>query len=199
MCYNLFINKTKHHKEKQMKKSEVFERVQAICAAHNLPAEVVAQLNELLEPKNAGRSFNWDDIVRKDENGNVVEMQCALSGVWLPADSLHFYASRDGKGVVGTDGVLLQKVSKQGENARKAYQKAYNASKNALMDDVLNGVISNEEAKAKLEELNASGPDYSVVKPLTGEANTEAEAEVEAPKKGKKGKKAAADVEPSAY
>lgn len=182
-----------------MKKSEVFERVQAICAAHNLPAEVVAQLNELLEPKNAGRSFNWDDIVRKDENGNVVEMQCSLSGVWLPADSLHFYASRDGKGVVGTDGVLLQKVSKQGENARKAYQKAYNASKNALMDDVLNGVISNEEAKAKLEELNASGPDYSVVKPLTGEANTEAEAEVEAPKKGKKGKKATADVEPSAY
>lgn len=182
-----------------MKKSEIYEKVQAICAAHNLPADVVAQLNELLEPKNAGRSFNWDDIVRKDDNGNVVEMQCALSGVWLPADSLHFYASRDGKGVVGTDGVLLQKVSKQGENARKAYQKAYNASKNALMDDVLNGVISNEEAKAKLEELNASGPDYSVVKPLTGEANTEAEAEVEAPKKGKKGKKAAADVEPSAY
>lgn len=178
-----------------MKKSEVFERVLAICEAYNLPAKVVAQLKELLEPKNAGRSFNWDDIVRKDENGNVVEMQCSLSGVWLPADSLHFYASRDGKGVVGTDGVLLQKVSKQGENARKAYQKAYNASKNALMDDVLNGVISNEEAKAKLEELNASGPDYSVVKHLTGEA----EAEVEALKKGKKGKKAAADVEPSAY
>lgn len=180
-----------------MKKSEVFERVQAICAAHNLPAEVVAQLNELLEPKNAGRNFDWDSIVHKDENGNVIEMQCSLSGVWLPADSLHFYASRDGKGVMGTDGVLLQKVSKQGENARKAYQKAYNASKNALMDDVLNGVISNEEAKAKLEELNASGPDYSVVKPLTGEA-TSTEAEVEAPKKGKKGKKAA-EAEPSAY
>nr|DAN68608.1 MAG TPA: hypothetical protein [Caudoviricetes sp.] len=180
-----------------MKKSEVFERVQAICAAHNLPQDVVAQLNELLEPKNAGRSFNWDDIVLKDENGNVVEIQCSLSGVWLPADSIHFYASRDGKGVMGTDGVILQKVSKQGENARKAYQKAYNASKNALMDDVLNGVISNEDAKAKLEELNAQGPDYSVVHPLTGETSTEVSEEAEAPKKGKKGKKSA--EEPSAY
>ena len=184
-----------------MKKSEIYEKVQAICAAHNLPADVVAQLNELLEPKNAGRSFNWDDIVRKDENGNVVEIQCSLSGVWLPADSIHFYASRDGKGVMGTDGVILQKVSKQGENARKAYQKAYNASKNALMDDVLNGVISNEEAKAKLEELNAQGPDYSVVHPLTGETSSdEVKDEAETPKKGKKGKKSAeADQEPSAY
>lgn len=181
-----------------MKKSEVFERVQAICEKYNLPAEVVTQLNELLEPKSAGRNFNWDDIVRKDENGNVIELQCSLSGVWLPADSLHFYASRDGKGVVGTDGVILQKVSKQGENARKAYQKSYNASKNALMDDVLNGVISNEEAKAKLEQLNATGPDYSVVKPLTGD-NAEVVAEAETPKK-KKGKKAEAEAtEPSAY
>ena len=181
-----------------MKKSEVFERVQAICEKYNLPTEVVTQLNELLEPKNAGRSFNWDDIVRKDENGNVIELQCALSGVWLPADSLHFYASRDGKGVVGTDGVVLQKVSKQGENVRKAYQKQYNASKNALMDDVLDGVISNEEAKAKLEQLNAAGPDYSVVKPLTGE--TLGSGDAEAPKK-KKGKKAEAEAntEPSAY
>ena len=115
----------------------------------------------------------------------------------MPADGLHFYASRDGKGVVGTDGVILQKVSKQGENARKAYQKAYNASKNALMDDVLNGVISNEEAKAKLEQLNATGPDYSVVKPLTGEVEGET---TEAPKKGKKGKKSEVEAtEPSAY
>jgi hypothetical protein len=198
VCYNLFI-KQNITKEKQMKKSEIYEKVQAICAAHNLPQDVVAQLNELLEPKNAGRSFNWDDIVRKDENGNVVEIQCSLSGVWLPADSLHFYASRDGKGVMGTDGVILQKVSKQGENARKAYQKAYNASKNALMDDVLNGVISNEDAKAKLEELNAQGPDYSVVHPLTGETSSD-EVKEEAPKKGKKGKKSAeADQEPSAY
>ena len=179
-----------------MKKSEIYEKVQAICAAHNLPADVVAQLNELLEPKNAGRSFNWDDIVRKDENGNVVEMQCSLSGVWLPADSLHFYASRDGKGVTGTDGIVLQKVSKQGENARKAYQKAYNASKNALMDDVLNGVISNEEAKAKLEQLNATGPDYSVVKPLTDKVEPEQSAEAETHKKGKKGKKSEAPSEP---
>jgi len=153
-------------------KKEIYEAVTLAVAALGLDEDtnvsLTAIFDEHLAPKSGGASVNIDEVTRKDGDGNIVEILCSVSGVWLPATEEFFYADKSGKGING-----LKRVSKQGESVRKKHNKAISASEKAIMQDIIDGAIDATEAKEKLEELKASKPDYSSVtaepKPEEGE------------------------------
>jgi hypothetical protein len=139
-------------------KSEVLALVLEACAAHNAKAPLVEAITEILKPKTAGASINLDEVTQKDSNGDVTHIMCALSGKFLPATAEFFYEDKDGKGING-----LKRLSRQGEAIRKSHARNIAISEKAIVSDILDGVISNEDGKAKIEALRASKPDYSTV------------------------------------
>lgn len=144
-------------------KKEIFASAMDICKQHKVPAAFVADLTTLLEPKSGGASVDLSTVTKTNDKGDVTEIQCSVSGVWLPATGDFFYNDAAGKGIKGTDGAMLKRVSKQGEAIRKQHTKSIAATEKAIMTDVLNGDLKPEEGKAKLEKAKAVKPNYSKV------------------------------------
>ncbi len=144
-------------------KKEQFENVQEVLAKYeDIPAELVAELEEILKPKAGGKSFDIDEVTKKDEEGVITDILCSLSGLWLPADLDTFYEDKSGKGIPTEDEeVTLKRVSKQGYQISTKFKKSVAASKQAVFNDVLDGELTPEDGKAKVEALDASEPDYS--------------------------------------
>lgn len=146
-------------------KREIFDTVTAavatLCATHKTPAKFNEGLNSILasnlEPKAGGASVNIEEVT-KSKDGKIVEIQCSVSGVFLPATPEFFYEDKSGKGING-----LKRLSRQAESIRKAYIKTRGASEKAIMVDVLDGKITPEAGKARLEKAKAIKPDYSKV------------------------------------
>lgn len=141
-----------------MTKRELFEAVMTACETYNAKPKLVEALTALLKPKTAGVSVNLDEVTRKNEAGEIVEIQCSVSGVFLPATVEYFYEDKTGKGING-----LKRLSRQAESIRKTHIRTVQASERAIVADILDSVISNEDGKAKIEELRASQPDFSTV------------------------------------
>jgi hypothetical protein len=145
-------------------KQETFNTVMELCETHKASKGLVAALTEILEPKGGGPVMNLSEVTKTDENGVITHVECSLSGVFLPASELYFYADKSGKSkLIGTDGVHLKRNSRQADRIKKAHEKTVLASEKAIMDDVLNGEITPEAGKAKVEKLRATAPDYSSV------------------------------------
>ena len=143
-------------------KKELFESAMSACKEHNAPKALVAALTALLEPKAGGASINLDEVTKKVD-GKITELQCQVSGVFLPATVEYFYEAKDGKGIAGIAGVSLRRLSRQAESIRKEFTKVQTTSERAIMSDVLDGVIDNTAGKAKIDALKAKKPNFSKV------------------------------------
>jgi len=149
-------------------KKEIFETVSkevgAVCTKFNVPANVKAELESIIEanlaPKAGGATVNVDEVTKKDANGKVTQILCSVSGKWLPATKEFFYEDKVGKGIADTG---LKRLSRQAESIRKQYIKTLTATEKAIMADVLDGKMTPEQGKAKLEKAKATKPDYSSV------------------------------------
>lgn len=147
-----------------MKKADIFAKAMSLCTEHKASDKLVAGLTDLLKPKTAGQHVDLDTVTKKDSNGKVVELQCSVSGKFLPATTEFFYEEKaEGKGIKGIDGVALRRLSRQAESIRKDFTRAKVASQNAITADVLAKKISVDEGARKIEALNASKPDFSKV------------------------------------
>ena len=144
-------------------KKEIFESAIKICVEHKVNKSFIAALTVLLEPKSGGGSVDLTTVTKVDGKGQVLEIECSLAKVYLPATSVFFYDDKSGKGIKGTDGSMLKRVSKQGETIRKQHSKVLAATEKAIMADVLNGDMKPEAGKAKLLEAKAIKADYSKV------------------------------------
>lgn len=142
-------------------KKQIWEEVQNVCTEGKVSDKVINKLEKILAPGKGGQRVDVDAITRKDENGNVTHLQCRLSGVWLPANLEYFTKDTNSK-IIGTDGAQLYTISRQAQKIKKDTAKIYAASKEAITNDLLDGNITPDEAKAKLHELNTE-PDYSTV------------------------------------
>jgi len=135
-----------------MTKAELFGNVTEAVTAHfdgEMPEGLGEVLSAHLAPKvGGGSAVNLDEVTRKDDEGNITEMLCSISGVWLPATEEYFYTDKAGKGVNG-----LKRVSKQGESVKKGFLKAQRASEKGIMADFTSGDLDPEEAKQMLAEL----------------------------------------------
>ena len=149
-------------------KLEIFETVTALatalCDEHKVPTKfregLMNVLSENLAPKSSGATVNVDEVTKKDESGKVTEILCSVSGKWLPATKEFFYEDKAGKGIADTG---LKRLSRQAESIRKQYIKTLTATEKAIMADVLDGKMTPEQGKAKLEKAKATKPDYSGV------------------------------------
>ena len=147
-------------------KKEIFDTVsnetKALCTKFKVPANVCTALTAIYEanlaPKASGATIDIDKVTHKDANGKITEIQCSLSGKFLPATKEFFYEDKAGKGIDG-----LKRLSRQAEAIRKHHIKTVAATEKAIMSDVLDGVMTPKQAKAKLEAVKASKPDYSSV------------------------------------
>lgn len=146
-------------------KQEIFDTVTtavaALCATHKTPVKFNDELNLILSgnlaPKAGGASINIEDVT-KSVNGKITEIQCSVSGIFLPASADFFYEDKAGKGIDG-----LKRLSRQAESVRKTHIKTLAATEKAIMSDVLDGKMTPEAGKAKLEAAKAVKPDYSGV------------------------------------
>lgn len=140
-------------------KTETFNQVMEACETHNASDNLKEALRVILEPKAAGATVNLDEVTRKNEKGEVVEIMCSVSGKFLPATAEFFYEEKaEGKGING-----LKRLSRQAEAIRKTHIRNVTLSEKAIVQDILDGAISNEEGKAKIEALRNSKPDFSSV------------------------------------
>ena len=139
-------------------------------------------LDTHLAPKNGGKTVDLSTVVRKDEDGQIVELQCPLSNVWLPADINHFYEDKStNPAIVGFGGVGLKRLSRQAEAVAKKFKTTQKASIAAITEDIIALDMTAENApkakalKSTLEKEKAKKPDFSSVKPLVLDNNEPSE------------------------
>ncbi len=142
-------------------KKEMFTQVMDVLSNYELPSELVSALEGILKPKQGGgKTINLDEVVKRDEEGNIIAILDSISGLWLPATEEVFYLDKSGKGIEVGD-VHLKRVSKEGYGISSKHKKSIAASKEAIFNDVLEGVLTPEEGKQRVEELTSSEPDFS--------------------------------------
>ena len=134
-------------------KKEIYASAMELCETHGASDELVSGLTDLLAPKTGGATVNVEEVF------DGKNLQCSVSGVWLPATTEFFYEDKGGKSPFNG----LKRTSRLGEAARKAHNKAVSASCNAIMSDVLDGELSAEDGKIAIEAEKAKVVDYSSV------------------------------------
>ncbi len=93
-----------------------------------------------------------NDVACFNEDGEPTYIFCSYLKKWVPVfnedGEPNFYEKPDSQ-------LGWSRVSRVGEKARKEAEKRYKATKEAVLSDLLEGAITQEEAKAKLEEAEA--------------------------------------------
>lgn len=138
--------------------------VKTFCQTQKIAKDTESALLDLLKkhlaPRPAGASINLDKVTKQDKDGNVTEIQCAVSKVFLPATEEYFYKGNTG---IEVNGVTLRRLSKQAERIRKSHAKWQQVTEAGILQDMLSGNIGNDEAAKAVEEVKNSKPDYSSV------------------------------------
>ena len=134
-------------------KKDIFVVAMALCEEHKASKKLVEGLTNLLAPKAGGAKVDVDSVMK---DGKLL---CAVSNVWLPATLEFFYEDKSGKSPFNG----LRRLSRQAESIRKTHAKQISVSEKAIMSDVLDGSMTPEAGKAKVEALKNIHPDYSSV------------------------------------
>lgn len=135
-----------------MTKTKMNEMVLAACKEHGASDELTKVLNDLTAPKVGGGSSSVEDYTVYNADGSAAYIFCNTHKLWEP--------------VVDEDGVELFKRDDKAKNGfyrdcnegiaqNREIGKILKASKDAVMADVLEGIITGPEGKAKLEEIDA--------------------------------------------
>ena len=127
--------------------------------------EVQKAIDASLKPGVFGaNAVDINTVTKKDDSGKIVEIQCNVSGKWLPASVDYFYEDLSGKSKIVVDGVALKRLSRQAEAIRKKFIAAQAKESQKITAQVLNEEISNAEGKQLLADLAAQKPDFSEVR-----------------------------------
>ena len=155
-----------------MSKNEKFvtgkDAILAILVGAKVASEVLTKVENQLELHFKGSTatrVDLDSVTRKNEDGEVVEILCSLSGAWLPANTDNFFSDKGSS-------LGLRRVSRQAETIKRDFEKVNEASKKAIMADLLTLDITKEDdlntlvgLQAELKKLGELAPEYSVVAP----------------------------------
>jgi hypothetical protein len=141
-------------------KKELNAAVIALCTQHKAPEALTKALDELTRPGKGGASVNVEDVfVAKAKDGKAY-LLCSVSNLWMEATAENFYEDASENNKFGG----LKRLSRAAESARKKAIGIKKATEKAVMDDLLAGNITREEANKKLETIPA--PDFTVIKGL---------------------------------
>jgi len=127
--------------------------------------EVQKAIDASLKPGVFGaNAVDINTVTKKDGSGKIVEIQCNVSGKWLPASVDYFYEDLSGKSKIVVDGVALKRLSRQAEGIRKKFIAAQAKESQKITTQIIDGEISREEGKALLEQLATKQPDFSSIR-----------------------------------
>jgi hypothetical protein len=130
-------------------KKDVLAGVIAIIGAEVSEA-TMAKVVELLGPK-AGGGKDISDYTVYDANGNVTHVFCTVHKLWEPV------VDTDGNAVFIEDTKAkngLRRYCDVGDKQWQERAKAYRATKDATLLDLLDGNIDNVDAKAIIDEAD---------------------------------------------
>ena len=128
-----------------MTKSELFQSVSEVLEKYNVKTAAREEILALLEVKKGGVKANPEEFTVFNADGSQAFILCAVTGLWFPVNADNFYLS---------EGIVKYRTSKHGERLKKDVVKANKASKDAILNDVINGVITPEQGKAAVEALS---------------------------------------------
>ena len=132
-----------------MTKREIFESAISICTELELGDEAVSKFTALLEPKKGGAQFNIEDVTMKDEDGAITHILDSIFNVFVPVfdaeGEANFYEKPDTE-------LGWSRFSKAAEKSRKDREKTFKATEKAVFSDVMNGVVTPDDAKELMAE-----------------------------------------------
>lgn len=128
-----------------MTKSELFQSVSEVLEKYNVKQTAREEILALLEVKKGGIKANPEEFTVFNADGSQAFILCAVTGLWFAVNADNFYLS---------EGVVKYRTSKHGERLKKELVKANKASKDAILNDVINGVITPEQGKEAVEGLS---------------------------------------------
>jgi len=156
-----------------MKKSELYSKIKKEIekvlnydeAAKNAVLNII---DKYLKPKKGGLTIDLETIVKRDKNGNITHIKDILSGIFLPATIENFYEAKDGSGIEVKEGLRLKRLSRHSERIRKKHKQNIKKEVDKIMEEVLEGKITSEEAKLKIEKIRSQKIDYSEILNVEG-------------------------------
>mgnify|MGYP006896539777 FL=1 len=148
---------------------EVSENLKKLLTANKVSDAIIAEVQKAIDASLkpgtfGGNSVDLSKVTKKDGSGKITEIQCNVSGKWLPASVDYFYEDLSGKSKIVVDGVALKRLSRQAEGIRKKFIAAQAKESQKITTQIIDGEISREEGKALLEQLATKQPDFSSVR-----------------------------------
>jgi len=138
-----------------MTKAKLHEEVLKLCDQHKAPKALREALSALTEPKSGGAS-DVNDYTVFDADGKPLFVFCTYHRKWEPVTT-----EKDGevvelfrKNPKSPNG--LQRECDEGLASWRAQAKEYKENHKKVIDDLLAGDITNDEAKEAIEELEAA-------------------------------------------
>jgi len=134
-------------------KKELLEQATALTVQHRTPAAFNTELFALLAVKTGGGSFNIDDVAVLDEEGKALFILDSIFNKWVAV------LDHTGKDVfyVKPDTTLgYSRWARVSESTRKAADKVFKATKDAVFKDLMGGAIDQPAAQKLMETAEAT-------------------------------------------
>ncbi len=140
-------------------KKELFIAVSELVKKYGIEEEPAKKLLALVEPKKGGAKLDINDIACFDEDGTATHIYDSILKLWVPVfdetGEPNFYEKPDTE-------LGWSRFSRVAEKARKTAEKTYKATKDAILNDLLEGAIDQDEAKAAMEAADNARHDYEL-------------------------------------
>ncbi len=129
-------------------KKEILEEATALTVKHNTPAAFNTALLELLAVKTGGGSFNIDDVAVLDGEGKPVFILDSIFNKWVPVLD---HAGKDVFYVKPDTTLGYSRWARVSESTRKAAEKVFKATKDAVFKDLMGGKIDQPAAQKLMD------------------------------------------------
>jgi len=140
-------------------KKEIYAAATDICEQYGIEGAGKDALLAILEPKKGGAKFEIGDVTCTDEDGTITHILDSVLKVWMPVydaeGEANFYEKPDTE-------LGWSRFSRVAEKLRKDAEKAYKATKDAVLNDLLAGEIEQEDAKQLMEDAEANRKNYII-------------------------------------
>jgi len=139
-----------------MTKAKLHETIVALCVEHKVSAKFTEAISELTKPK-VGGSSDVNDYTCFDTDGAPEFVFCTYHKQWEPVvaededgEEFNLFVA-DAKSKNG-----LRRFCDMGDKQWKEAAKIFNASKTAILADVLDEKLTGSEGKAAIAELQTA-------------------------------------------
>lgn len=143
-----------------MTKTELFNKVSEVLELHNVKKGAREEILALLEVKKGGAQLDVNEVAVFDAEGVITHLLDINSGMWFPIE-----LPEGGSAFFPKEGSVLgfARYHRLTDKLRLQTLKQIKASKEGILNDVLAGVITVDEAKAETTKLDTVKPDYTEV------------------------------------